>query len=131
MKFIFCLFIAFLFLLYSDLFAQGKDSTANKGRELFGVASYYGKGFNGKQTASGEIFHENGMTAACNVLPLGTWIRVTNLKNNQSVVVKVNDRIHRRMRRIVDLSKGAASKLNFIQSGITKVKVEVLVNERE
>jgi len=66
------------------------------------------------------------MTAACNVLPLGTWIRVTNLRNKKSVIVKINDRLHTRMKRIVDLSKKAADKLDYIKSGLTRVKVEVL-----
>ena len=66
------------------------------------------------------------MTAACNVLPLGTWIRVTNLRNGKSVVVKINDRLHSRMKRVVDLSGKAADKLNYIKSGLTRVKVEVL-----
>jgi rare lipoprotein A len=66
------------------------------------------------------------MTAACNVLPLGTWIRVTNLRNGRTVIVKINDRLHPRMKRIVDLSRSAAQKLNYIRSGLTRVKVEVL-----
>lgn len=97
-----------------------------KGRILYGIASYYGKGFHGKKTANGEIFDQNAMTAACNVLPLGTWVRVTNLNNDQQVVVKVNDRLHYRMRRIADMSQGAAEKLGFIRAGLTRVKIEVL-----
>ena len=66
------------------------------------------------------------MTAACNVLPLGTWIRVTNLRNGRSVLVKTNDRLHSRMKRVVDLSRSAAEKLNYVKSGLTRVKVEVV-----
>ena len=66
------------------------------------------------------------MTAACNQLPLGTWIRVTNLSNSRSVVVKTNDRMHPRMQRVVDLSRAAAQKLGYIGKGLTRVKVEVL-----
>lgn len=106
----------------SQLLAKNEGS----GRILYGVASYYGKGFHGKKTANGEIFDQHAMTAACNVLPLGTWIRVTNLKNDRQVIVKVNDRLHFRMRRIADMSQGAAEKLGFIQSGLTRVKIEVL-----
>ena len=69
---------------------------------------------------------EKKMTAACNQLPLGTWIRVTNLNNNRSVIVKTNDRLHIRMKRVVDLSRAAAEKLGYIGRGLTKVKVEVL-----
>lgn len=95
-------------------------------RILYGVASYYGKGFHGKKTASGEIFNQNKLTAACNVLPLGTWIRVTNLKNKRQVILKVNDRLHFRMRRIADLSHAAAEQLGYLRSGLTRVKIEVL-----
>ena len=97
-------------------------------RILYGVASYYGKGFHGKQTANGEIFDQNAMTAACNVLPLGTWIKVTNINNDRQVIVKINDRLHYRMRRIADMSMGAAEKLGFIHAGLTRVKIEVLHN---
>jgi len=57
---------------------------------------------------------------------MGTWIRVTNLRNGRSVLVKINDRLHARMKRVVDLSRSAAEKLNYIKSGLTRVKVEVL-----
>jgi rare lipoprotein A len=97
-----------------------------KPKVLYGTASFYSNKFNGRKTANGEIFSQQKMTAACNVLPLGTWIRVTNLRNGRTVVVKVNDRLHERMKRVVDLSRSAAEKLGFIKSGLTRVKVEVL-----
>lgn len=99
---------------------------AKSKRIFYGLASYYGTGFHGKKTASGEIFNENKFTAACNILPLGTWVRVTNMRNGKSVVVKTTDRLHPRMRRLVDLSTAAAKKLGYISSGLTRVKVEVL-----
>ena len=95
-------------------------------RILYGVASYYGKGFHGKQTANGEIFDQNAMTAACNVLPLGTWIKVTNINNDRQVIVKINDRLHPKNKRLVDLSKAAATQLGFLGDGLTKVRLEVL-----
>ncbi len=115
----------------------GTDKTAKSGKDekkpsvkkpklLFGVASYYAGKFHGRETASGEIYDSTKLTAACNLLPLGTWIRVTNLKNNRSVIVKTNDRMHKRMTRVVDLSQAAASKLGYVKRGLTKVKVEVL-----
>jgi rare lipoprotein A len=97
-----------------------------KTRILYGTASFYSNKFQGRKTANGEIFDQKKMTAACNVLPLGTWIRVTNLRNKKSVIVKINDRLHTKMKRIVDLSRVAADKLNYIRSGLTRVKVEVL-----
>jgi rare lipoprotein A len=75
---------------------------------------------------SGAIFDQKKMTAACNVLPLGTRIRVTNLRNGKSVIVITNDRLHPKMRRIIDLTKSAAQKLGYIRSGLTRVKIEVL-----
>lgn len=101
--------------------AQLKSST--------GTASYYAQKFHGRKTASGEIFDNNGMTAAHNTLPLGSLIKVTNLRNNRWVVVRVTDRLHAANRRIVDLTQAAAKKLGFIHWGLTKVKVEVVTKE--
>ena len=103
-----------------------KEKSDSSKKILYGQASYYADKFVGKKTASGEIFSQEKYTAACNVLPLGTWIRVTNLKNGKSVIVKTNDRLHPKMKRLVDLSRAAAKKINYINSGITKVKVEVV-----
>ncbi len=65
-----------------------------KPKVLFGIASFYADKFNGRKTATGDIYSHNKMTAACNLLPLGSWIRVTNLRNKRSVIVRVNDRLH-------------------------------------
>ena len=97
-----------------------------KNKVLFGVASYYGDKFEGRKTASGDIFNQQKMTAACNKLPLGTRIRVTNIRNGKTVEVVVNDRLHPKMKRIVDLTKSAAKKLGYVDHGLTKVKVEVI-----
>jgi rare lipoprotein A len=91
-----------------------------------GVASYYHSKFNGRLTASGEIYDQAKMTAAHNRLPLGTRIRVTNLRNKRTIVVKVNDRLHHRNTRLVDLSRAAAAALGYVGRGLTRVKVEVL-----
>lgn len=112
--------------------AQSADSIrkANRTKEIpivqTGVASYYHSKFQGRQTASGEIYDEKKMTAAHNALPFGTRIKVTNLRNKRSVIVKVNDRLHHRNKRIVDLSKTAASRLGYVGRGLTKVRVEIL-----
>src|SRR5437868_2949617 len=126
------LFLPFLSRAQEASGGENKDSTQKQedvraaGKVLYGTASYYAEKFNGRQTANGDIYDGKKMTAACNVLPLGTWIRVTNLSNNRSVVVRTNDRLHIRMKRIVDLSRSAAEKLGYIGRGLTKVKVEVL-----
>ena len=94
----------------------------------YGTASFYAKKFNGRRTANGDIYNSTKYTAACNVLPLNTWIKVTNLKNNKSVIVIINDRLHAKNKRLVDLSKTAAQKLGYVGRGLTRVKVEVLNN---
>jgi rare lipoprotein A len=92
----------------------------------YGIASYYNDKFQDRLTASGEKFDQQKMTAAHNGLPLNTWIRVTNLSNHRSVIVRVNDRLHRKNTRLVDLSNLAAKNLGYLSHGLTKVKVEVL-----
>jgi len=122
------LFLIFSFLFTVNCLLAGDTSEVKgaKPRLFYGTASYYSNSFNGKKTANGEIYSHKKMTAACNVLPLGTWIRVTNLRNGKSVVVKTNDRLHSRMKRVVDLSREAADKLDYVKSGLTRVRVEVI-----
>ena len=122
------LFLFIVFLITGICLFAG-DSTKVKGAKpkiLYGTASFYSNSFNGRKTANGEIYSHKKMTAACNVLPLGTWIKVTNLRNGKSVVVKTNDRLHTRMKRVVDLSREAADKLGYVKSGLTRVRVEVI-----
>jgi len=90
-----------------------------------GLASYYGADFQGKKTASGEIFDPREMTCAHPRLPFGTRLRVTNLENNAVVMVRVNDRGPWVAGRIIDLSYAAAQKIGMIGKGVVKVKVEV------
>ncbi|OGU43832.1 MAG: hypothetical protein A3H45_02110 [Ignavibacteria bacterium RIFCSPLOWO2_02_FULL_55_14] len=93
---------------------------------LEGVASYYADDFHGKQAANGETFDMNDLTAAHRTFPFGTRVRVTNLANGKVVVVRVNDRGPFKEGRIIDLSRGAARKIDLIQTGTTKVRLEVL-----
>ena len=121
--------LLFIGLLITGIYLFAGDTTEvknSKPKILYGTASYYSNSFNGKQTANGEIYSHKKMTAACNVLPLGTWIKVTNLRNGKSVVVKTNDRLHSKMKRVVDLSREAADKLDYVKSGLTRVRVEVI-----
>ncbi|RKX71460.1 hypothetical protein DRP53_01395 [candidate division WOR-3 bacterium] len=92
----------------------------------YGKASWYGKEFHGKRTASGEIFNMYAFTAAHRTLPFGTKVRVTNLANGKSVVVKINDRGPFVRGRIIDLSYAAAKKIGLVRMGVAKVKIEVL-----
>jgi rare lipoprotein A len=119
-------FLIGILFLASNLFAGDTTEVKAKPQVLYGTASFYSNSFHGKKTANGEIYSQHKFTAACNVLPLGTWIKVTNLRNGKSVIVKTNDRLHARMTRVVDLSRAAADKLNYTKSGLTRVKVEVL-----
>jgi peptidoglycan lytic transglycosylase len=96
----------------------------------YGMASFYHNKFQGRKTSSGEAYDQDKMTAAHNGLPLNTWVRVTNIKNGRSVIVKINDRLHHRNERLVDLSRTAASQLGYIGRGLARVKVEVLGKER-
>jgi rare lipoprotein A len=96
-----------------------------------GHASFYSDKFIGKKTASGEIFSQDKLTCAHNTYPLGSKVRVTNLKNGKTIVLKVNDRLHHRNPRLVDLTRAGATKLGFHKSGIVKVKVELISSAKE
>jgi len=96
------------------------------GRSTTGVASYYGPGFHHGKTASGERFDMYELTAAHRTLPFGTRVKVTNLDNGKSVVVRINDRGPFKKSRIIDLSLGAAKKIGMTAAGTAKVRVEVL-----
>jgi len=93
-----------------------------------GFASYYASRFHGNRTASGVRYDEEGMTAAHRTLPFGTRVRVTNLTNGRSVVVTITDRGPFTPGRIIDVSKGAARKLDFVRAGTARVRVNILNN---
>jgi rare lipoprotein A len=95
-----------------------------------GKASWYGKYFHGKTTASGEPYNMFEFTAAHRDLPLGTWVRVTNLRNGKWVVLRVNDRgPYAGPSRIIDVSYGAAQLLGFRERGLTKVRLDIVEPE--
>ncbi|MEO8766572.1 MAG: septal ring lytic transglycosylase RlpA family protein [Ginsengibacter sp.] len=129
------LILLFVAVSFSNSIAQGKkrhrkpsgrESFAKKISIKYGTASFYAKKFNGRKTANGDIYDSKKFTAACNVLPLNTWIRVTNLSNKKTAIVKINDRLHAKNKRLVDLSGDAARQLGYTGKGLTRVKVEVL-----
>jgi rare lipoprotein A len=91
-----------------------------------GTASYYGQNYTGRLTSSGERFHRDSLTAAHKTYKFGTLLKVTNLKNDSVRYVKVNDRLPKSSRHIIDVSYGTAKQLNFIKSGITSVSIEVV-----
>lgn len=127
-------FFCFLLILFTqEILAQKKINYRKVPvvDSAIGYASYYSNRFIGKKTASGEVFSQKKMTCAHNTLPLGTLIRVTSLKSEKYVVVRVNDRLHRHNPRLVDLSKAAATQLGFVKKGIIKVSVVVLKDEND
>ena len=105
--------IAFGFLLIFCSFAL---------YEKEGIASYYADKFHNRRTASGELYHRDSLTAAHKTLPFGTLIEVTNLKNDSTIILRVNDRIGTH-KRIIDVSYAGAKRLNFIRQGIVPVRI--------
>lgn len=101
-----------------------KKTKAVKRNNMVGIASFYGSQFHGRKTASGELFNKNAMTAAHRTIPLHSKVKVTNLKNNKSVIVKINDRGPWVKNRIMDLSKGAAKAIGI--DGIQRVSLDVV-----
>jgi len=93
---------------------------------LEGVASYYADEFHGKRTSNGEIYDMNDLTAAHRTFPFGTKVRITNLENGKTVLVRVNDRGPFHEGRIIDLSLGAATELDLVKIGTARVRIEVL-----
>jgi rare lipoprotein A len=111
----------------NDPSVTGSVSQASVGKEFQrGTASWYGPGFHGRKTASGERFNSNDMTAAHRSLPFGTRLRVVNESNGRSVVVRVNDRGPFAHRRIIDLAKGPAQSLGLTSSGTGYVSLHRL-----
>lgn len=91
-----------------------------------GKASYYGDRHHGQRTASGERFDQNALTAAHRTLPFGTRVRVTNLNNERSVVLRINDRGPFVRGRVIDVSRAAAVRLDMLRAGVVPVRVEAL-----
>lgn len=130
------LFIAAALFFYacssSVRYTSAEKNDYNKGESNYrtesqtGVASYYADEFNGKKTASGEIYNMNKLTAAHPSYPFGTIVKVTNLKNGKIVVVRINDRMPDFKNRIIDLSYEAAKQISMINDGIQEVELEVI-----
>ena len=114
--------ITFILLLLLVSAANAQVKKYNK----TGTASFYANKFKGRKTANGETYSHSKKTAAHRTLPFGSKVRVTNLENNRSVVVRINDRGPFVANRIIDLSKSAAKELDFIEAGLAKVRVELI-----
>jgi rare lipoprotein A len=96
-----------------------------------GIASWYGPGFHGNRTANGEVYDENGLTAAHKTLPMPSMVRVTNLENGRSIQVRVNDRGPFEAGRVIDMTRRGAQLLGFIDRGTARVRVEILAEESQ
>lgn len=119
--------VIFLTLLVTLLFTTNvMAKTKVNQHSTRGEASYYAGFHHGKKTASGERFNMHSLTAAHRTLPLGSKIKVTNLNNGKEVVVRVNDRGPYARGRVLDVSLGAAKKLDMIKTGTTKVSIQIL-----
>jgi rare lipoprotein A len=105
---------------------EALSSNIGNAKPMVGVASFYAARFQGKRTASGEKFDNSALTAAHKSLPFGSQVKVTNLRNGKSVVVRINDRGPYVRGRIIDLSKAAAKKIGLGRAGTARVKLEVL-----
>ena len=106
--------------------SQRFAGSATQSGPMVGVASYYGKQYHGRKTASGERFNMHELTAAHRTLPFGTNLKVTNLANERSVVVRINDRGPFKRDRILDLSLEAARRLQMVTAGTARVRIEPL-----
>lgn len=119
-KWIFLIF-GFLTLTFAEANTAGDSLLIQEG-----VASFYGKRFHLRKTSNGEVFHMDSLTAAHKTLPFGTLLKVTRVDTGTSVWVKVNDRLPKYSKRIIDLSRAAATKLDMIHDGIALVRLEVV-----
>jgi rare lipoprotein A len=118
------LITAFSFISCAPSITMSRESGSFGPRE--GMASYYGREFNGRKTASGERFDMHKFTAAHRELPFGTMVKVTNLANGKTVVVRVNDRGPFKRDRIIDLSLAAGKAIEMMGTGTARVKIEIV-----
>ena len=109
----------------------GRVAAAGAIKVQYGIASYYANKFEGRKTYTDEIFCQDSLTGASNTLPMHTWVRVTNLHNDRSVIVQINDKMHPRNRRLIDLSRAAAAQLGYAGRGLTRVRIDVLGKKKE
>ncbi len=113
-------------ILLSALSLKAQTKTGVISNIKKGIASFYHDKFEGRKTATGEVFDNDKFTAASNTLKLGSYVKVTNLSNGEVVYVRINDRMNKSNTRVIDLASIAAKKLNFHQKGVAKVNVELI-----
>lgn len=120
------LIYVFSFILTLLISLNFSAFSAENGKVKTGTASWYGTKYHGRKSSNGEVYNKNKMTAAHPSLPFGTEVKVTNLANNESVVVRITDRGPFGKNRMIDLSEAAARKLDMIRTGTAQVSMEIL-----
>jgi rare lipoprotein A len=105
---------------------KGSSTRYSSSSIISGIASYYADEFHGRKTSNGETYDMYKLTAAHRDLPFNTKVKIINLKNNKSVIVRINDRMPNFKNRLIDLSYGAAKQIDMLADGITEVKLEIL-----
>jgi rare lipoprotein A len=113
-------------LIFLSSCASGPKYPVESDWGQHGLASWYGQEEHGNHTANGEIFNKNALTAAHRTLPFGTYVQVTNLQNNRTVVVKINDRGPFVRGRVIDLSYAAAKQIDLLSAGVERVRLEIV-----
>lgn len=112
----------FLIFLWTNVGFSQKDTV----KAEYGVASFYAKKFEGRRCSSGQIFRNDSLTGAHKTYKFGTLVKLTNLKNDSVVIVRINDRLPKKSKRTIDVTLRAAKQLNFLKNGLVKVKIEML-----
>ena len=122
-------FLMFLFILNACSLLNTSSSSSSdaniSGKVFSGQASYYAGTYQGRKTASGEVYDKNKLTAAHKTLPFQTKVEVKNLKNGKSVIVKINDRLPNTSKREIDLSEAAAKQIDMLRDGVVNVQILV------
>lgn len=123
------IFTALLLLSFCHVYAQKSDENPGTIKKVFsGIASYYHDKFHGRKMANGDIYSKDEFTAASNTFPLNKWVKVVNVINRESVIVKITDRMAKNNKRLIDLSRISATRLKMLGHGLVKVEVELLTD---
>ena len=126
MNYLILVFFLSLVSFWGSIASSSTNIPSLRGEIWYGNASWYGRKFHGKKTSSGEKFNRNKLTAAHKTLPFNTKVLVTSLRNNRSVVVRINDRGPFVGDRIIDLSEAAAKELDLKDQGVTSIRMQVV-----
>jgi rare lipoprotein A len=116
----------FMLVLLAITSVSAQKKERERERTIIGTATWYSNSFNGRKTASGEMFSQKKLTCATNKFRIGTWLRVENIATKKFVIVRVNDRMAPHPRKIIDLTRTAAVEIGIIGKGFCKVKIESL-----